>query len=676
MSKRRQALIGRFRSSALERLAGIRPRLERAAESGSAQDLGPIMGDLHTIKGEARMLGFAALSGFVHTLEQELQALGAATPEAVAAGARAVDVIGAALRGRLGDDDDAAAAALEEATADLAGGLSRFTWTPPASNEEHRATAADGDTPATPRWSRVEADSVDRVCDLVGELAWVLDRLRDGLQDLSGEPGAAPDRVRTLVEEAERARPRMEELEEVTWSLRLLPVEPELRDLAHHGEEIATRAGKRVRFTIDAPGAQLERQVLDALREPLLHLIRNAVDHGVEPPEARGDKPAEATVRVAAEAWGPTVAIHVEDDGRGIDADAVRRAAVKRGLVDASTAAELPDERVHELAFQPGFSTQTEASEISGRGVGLDVVRRRVEEVGGTLEVDSLEGVGTRFVATVPATVTREQCVVIECAGTLYGIPSRTVRRIDRRNPAREETVAGGRVLRDDDESLPLRSLTADLGLPAPNEEASVLALSTGRERWAWTVPHVLGEHDLIRRSVDPLLAGSGWLSGSSLLGDGRLVLLLRPRALRRTAPGERAPGTPADRRPSGRRRPTVLVVDDSLIIRDLLRELLEDAGLEVRTAEDGQQAVEALDRDTPDLLITDLEMPRLDGFGLLEAVRRRTQRLPVIVVSTRGSEEDRRRASSLGANAYLVKTGFEGTALLDTVARFVEVAA
>ena len=313
-------------------------------------------------------------------------------------------------------------------------------------------------------------------------------------------------------------------------------------------------------------------------------------------------------------------------------------------------------------------------SEISGRGVGLDVVRRRVDELGGNVAVDSFEGAGTRFELMVPATITRERFVVVEVGGGLYGIPARRVLRIAQRDPSAEEAIVGGRVVRSERGMVRLRELAADLGEASPPSPGDrLLFVKEGVEEFAWAVRSVLGERELIRRALDPVLAAAGLLSGSAMLDDGRVVLLLRVgEVLRRNGGGRAAPSSPGGDRVA----PRVLVADDSPIIRDLLAELLRDAGLEVETAFDGRDALERVDRRAPDLVITDLEMPRLDGFGLVEGVRRRGLELPVIVVSTRGSADDRRRASDLGANAYIVKTGFEGTALLETVARFVEVRA
>jgi two-component system, chemotaxis family, sensor kinase CheA len=668
VSARREALIGRFRATAADRLVRVHEALAEAIGSGSMARFSAALGELHTIKGESKMLGFSAMSRFTHALEQELSGEETAKPELLRGAERATSLLERALRGEIdGEGALAEAAALLEEK-----GLAAFdasAWTPASAPERSEPKPVH----ASARWTRVEASRVDRICDLVGEVGALLDRLRSGLAAMQ-EREDLRSALRELSDETERVLPKMRELEASSWALRLVPVEPELVELSRHGRDIAEQSGKRVSFVLEASGAQLERQVLDGLTEPLLHLVRNAVDHGIEPVEARGDKPAEAAVRITAESSGASVILSVEDDGRGLSTEALRSAAVERGLSSAEAVAALSEERVRQLIFEPGFSTRRLVSEVSGRGVGLDVVRRRVEEVGGSLRVDSIEGAGTRFELTVPATITRERFVVIEVAGALYGIPARMVRRIAQRDREAEDTVAGGRIVRDEQAPVPLRELAGDLG-QASDEGGSELLLwmDSGSNPFAWTVPSVLGERELIRRALDPILSATGILAGSAMLEDGRLVLLLRVSEVLRRSGSARVDATHAGDAGASAR---VLVVDDSPIIRDLLAELLRDVGLVVETAADGAEAIERVDRRVPDLVLTDLEMPRMDGFGLVHAIRSRGLSVPVVVVSTRGSEEDRRRASDLGASAYIVKTGFEGSALLETVSRFVAVRA
>jgi chemotaxis protein histidine kinase CheA len=417
-------------------------------------------------------------------------------------------------------------------------------------------------------------------------------------------------------------------------------------------------------------GVQLERDVADQLWDSLLHLVQNAVDHGIESPELRGSKPPVARLLLTAESVGPSVALRVEDDGRGIDPAEVRRAAVERGVLSEEAARDLSDAATSELLFEHGFSTRREASRTAGRGVGLDVVRRRVESLGGSVSIDSRIGQGTRFTLGVPFAITKEKLLVIELCGAPYALPARVVRAV--LSAEAFPKPGNDSVVKHDAETIPFRSLCDALSLPHDPSESFVLVLDLSGRKFAAGVGRIVGERDLIRRPAEKLLHQTG-IGASAVLEDGRIVLLPElnyvSRALRARA-GQIVPGSIEPER----RRQRVLVADDSPVVRELVTEILSAAGLQVEQANDGSAALESILTSEPDLLVSDVEMPRMNGFDLLAEVRRRTQRLPVVMLSTRGSAEDRKRATRLGANAYLVKTEFHSESLLEVVRRFVSI--
>jgi chemotaxis protein histidine kinase CheA/CheY-like chemotaxis protein len=400
----------------------------------------------------------------------------------------------------------------------------------------------------------------------------------------------------------------------------------------------------------------------------LLHLVQNAVDHGLETPGQRGGKQPVSRLRLSAESVGPSVVLRVEDDGHGIDLTEVRRVAAERGVLSEAAAQSLSDTEATELLFEHGFSTRSEASRTSGRGVGLDVVRRRVESLGGTVSIEGAKGSGTRFTLAVPFAITKEKLLVVELCGAPYGFPARVVRAV----LGNEAFPKPGQdsVVRHNGETLPFRSLCDALSLPKDDAEAFVLLLELSGKRFAASVGRIVGERELIRRPAEKLLHQTG-IGASAVLEDGRIVLLPElnyvQRALRARA-GHTVPGSVEQER----RRQRVLVADDSPVVRELVTEILTAAGLLVEQANDGTAALESILHSEPDLLVSDVEMPRMNGFDLLAEVRRRTQRLPVVMLSTRGSVEDRKRATRLGANAYLVKTEFHSESLLEVVRRFV----
>jgi two-component system chemotaxis sensor kinase CheA len=342
--------------------------------------------------------------------------------------------------------------------------------------------------------------------------------------------------------------------------------------------------------------------------------------------------------------------------------------ARERGLLDEVAAAAAGPDELFGLLFESGFSTSATVSELSGRGVGLDAVRRAVESLGGEVSVSSGPGRGARFSLRVPATISRETVIVIELGGTLWGLPSRRVGPV----VALGREVGRTPTINVDGKIVPLLSLARLLGIGGEIESRVAICCSHSGRRYALASPKVLGEFELFRRPMGPVLSAVGLATASAVMDDGRLVLLLEPTTLL----GQRLRRESRDLRPVAvKTRARVLVVDDSPIIRDLLVELLTAAKLDVHTAADGAEALEVLDRHRVDLVLSDVEMPGIDGFELLTRVRQRDPELPVVMVTTRGSMADRERAAALGANAYLVKSEFRDRDMLDAIARFVEVA-
>ncbi|HEY3357072.1 MAG TPA: response regulator, partial [Polyangia bacterium] len=523
---------------------------------------------------------------------------------------------------------------------------------------------------ARDRWIQVSARRIDELCERVTELAGEYRAL--SFRFLAEVQRARDEaRSRPLLESFDRCRAQLDDVSGAAWGLRLVPVEPLLHELAQHARELAQAQGKRVRFVVSAGGAQLERRVLDGLEEPLLHLVRNAVDHGLERPADRGAKGDEARLALEAEVEGPHLVLTVTDDGRGIVADDVRRAAAARGVVTAQAAAALSHALALDLIFAHGLSTRTEVSDVSGRGVGLDVVRSAVEALGGAVTVTTEPGRSTRFELVVPATVTHEQALVVQGPAALYALPTRFVRAVVRLAELSVETVAGGRALRWGDEVLPLRSLAAVLGAAPAGEEPWALVVEEQRGRWAFSVPAIVGEVGLVRQPVDQLAAAGGLIGASATLDDGRLVLVLTVPVVVRRAEGV-AVMAPRPATAALARR-LVLVVDDSPIVRDLVAELLAGAGFETATADGGAAALAAVAGRPPSAVLLDVDMPGMDGFEVLRRIREHEARLPVIMLTTRASAADRRQAVALGANAYLVKSDFQETQLVDTVRQFVE---
>ena len=684
---RREALLARFRAGSLTRIAEVRTLLQAEAPLSDAL-LAELHAPLHTLKGEARMLGLASLAALVHQLEDHIVEF-SSDAQTLARVRRTVTHIEAMLHAQLVENS--------EAEQGLATGLALLDGTigeEPGVEDEEPEGPQPGPKPGGPSpgpmgtsaaFSMVRAELVDELCErleilrvsfgqaLIGGRTSYGREAREALirGDMVPTRPEGPD-LRGRSGRFEQIRHELAELAELAWTLRLVPVEPALDALSEHAERVAAQLGKDLRVRIDAGGAQLERSLLEHLQEPIMHLIHNAVDHGVESVEVRkaAGKPETAKLEISARSIGPEVEFRVIDDGAGIDLDSVRARALERGLIDEATAKTASDDMLLPLLFESGFSTSATVSELSGRGVGLDAVRRAIEGLGGEVFVRSTRGRGTSFSICVPLTISRETVVVVELADTLWGLPSRRVGPVvalAANADVQEPTVVV------EEEHVPLVSLAELLGAEARESERVGICCSHGGRRYALSSPPVLGEFDLFRRPLGPLLASVSPATASAVMDDGRLVLLVEPAALlsergRQSRPELRSSG------PTTRARPRVLVVDDSPIVRELLVELLTGAKLDVLTAGDGREALDVLARNQVELVVSDVEMPNVDGFELLRRIRERDRELPVIMVTTRGSVADRERASSLGADAYLVKSDFRDQHMLEAVARFVEI--
>jgi chemotaxis protein histidine kinase CheA len=674
----RDKLLDRFRSILLGRVRAIRDALHDLPEKKEGEDL--IRRELHTLKGESRMLGLMLHSELSHALEECLpQAIsaGAAAPAVRAKMLRAVDAFARSLDESVASDQaetDLVHALQSLVTSNGSSRPSAPSLVPPS-----RPSATDASDEGPPaehapvrgRWTQVETSAIDKLCARITELqtAYAELQARAGFTFARAELALHRDLFAPLVDDLERCRTSLDESTVNAWALRLVAAEPTLLELGRHAETTARSLGKPLDVRVSASGVQLESDVLDQLWASLLHLVQNAVAHGIEEPLDRGSKSPEGRLFITAESTGPSVILTVEDDGRGIDAAEVRELAVERGLLPRSSGA-LSDAELLELLCKKGFSTHSRVTALSGRGVGLDVVRSKIEALGGSLRLETAAGAGTRFLLNVPFAITKEKMLVIPLGAALIGLPVRLVRAVIAVDARTMEE--GASVFHYAGESLPVRSLSQVLGQTREEEPNAAILELFGR-RWAVRIPRSLGERDLIRTPADPLLLRTSPFGATALLEDGRLVLVPQLDRLTRLFKGSTVSASlPA----SIVRRRRVLVVDDSPVIRDLVSEVLATVGLDVTLAHDGSEGFRKVEESPPDLVLSDVEMPVMDGFEMLRKIREHSPRLPVVMLTTRASAEDRKRATSLGANAYLVKSEFQGGALIDVLSRFLDLRA
>lgn len=469
-------------------------------------------------------------------------------------------------------------------------------------------------------------------------------------------------------------------IEDEVLAARLLPAALLLPPLERLVRDLSQQLGKRVRLSLSGADVSLDRKIIDGLRDPLMHMVRNALDHGFETPQLRAEtcKPLEGTLLLAVASDGATVTISLSDDGAGIDTAAVQRRAVAKGLIDPNQT--LSDARISELIFEPGFSTAATVTETSGRGVGMDVVRENVAQLGGQIALESSAGLGSRFTLRLPVQLATSRVLLVRLTSTqLVALPTRDLERTGRVRSANITSVGGSSTVQLDGQALAFASLGGLLGVTAAlaGDWLEYVVLNAGNgQRLACAVAALVSEQEVVVKRLPYPLEAATHLSGAALLGSGELVAILNVAAIverHRQGNGadqlivrrESTPSAPAHRR-------RILVVDDSVTTRTLERSILESAGFETRTAMDGLQALELLKSFNAELVLSDVEMPHLDGFELTKEIRSdpRTQHIPVILVTSMDRPEHKERGALAGADAYIVKGEFNQQTLLETIGR------
>lgn len=476
--------------------------------------------------------------------------------------------------------------------------------------------------------------------------------------------------LRTVAEDLREGSARLQKLIRQARSeigrTRLAPVDPLFARLGRLVAEVAEEEGKVVEIALVGGDVQADGALMDRLGEPLMHLLQNAVIHGIERPASRleAGKPPTGKIALRAAAHGSSLRIEVEDDGAGIDLEKLRDVALKERFASREQVEALGDRGAAELVFLPGLSTVDQVSRRAGRGVGMDAVREAVARLDGDVEVSTEAGEGTRFVLTMPATLLLSEALLVGVGEEGYALALPAVKKIVAF--AAGELPEPGDAVTADELAYDFRYLSQVLGRPkeiASPTETPVVLIGAGGRRLALAVDRVEGIAEITVRPFDPLLAGVPLFAGGISMPDGRLVLVLDNATLFAFPElGEASPHQPADgaspavERGDGSKR--ILVADDSHSVRTVLRRTLERAGFSVTTAADGLEALEAL-RDRPfDAVVTDLEMPRLNGYELIGDLRRRfsPDRLPIVVITSRASHKHAEHARALGASAYVYK--------------------
>ena len=674
----------------LARLGQLVLELEQSDVGDLTEVIAEVFREVHTLKGSAAVVGFENVAQYAHGVEEKLAQLRAGsvapTPAIVDALLVAVDRLGSmiweSVRGDVVDEmaNAAALARLDAAfvpasnngqpvrTAEPAAVFSVPAAVPPvvaAVPQIERPTVQAREGSAT---VMVPVERLDELVRMVGEAAAAHLRVGRVLTERMGVEAA------NLSEFSELSR-LLIGLQEGTMRTRMVPVATVTDSLHRAVRDAARSLGKDVRWEVRGDDTELDRGVLHELADALLHLVRNAVDHGIDSPDeriARG-KPAQAVVRLHAMQLGSEVVIAISDDGAGIDLDRVRQRAIRSGI----DVEGLSDDEIIHLIFRSGFSTVDFVSDISGRGVGLDAVRSSVEGARGRVEVRSTAGVGSEFCIIVPITLAVLRCLLLETAGQRFAMPLYRVALAQAEETTTLLHAEGRRMLQVNGVPVPVSDLADVLGIASNRTGPGNYVIVNGAiGQHAFLVDALVGQRDVVVKGFSALVPRLDVLAGASIESDGSILLVLDPPGLiehSRRVDGRsiESDGAPITAR---RRVGRLLVVDDALTVRELQRTILERAGFDVTVASDGIEALAHLENETFDLVLTDVEMPRMDGFELTEHIRNHPTlaNLAVLILTSLASDADRERGMSVGADGYIVKSSFDEQSLLAAVDRLV----
>lgn len=733
-------LMASFREELAERLAAVNASLLALEQEPESPQRGELLESLfrhvHSLKGAARAVNLHAIERLAHALEDALGAIQKGrlplSVELFDLLYKGSDMIGAAMihidAGRdpqtsLDLDDYIERLTAIQRVRPAAGAEALLAQTPPSAEPALQPWSAESIRVPTARLDDLMAQTGELLVARLGveqrlaeirRVRAMLDRWRrdwqrvrsKALQQLAladngqNEPILAfleqneanlntltqwvNEYVHHLSDDMARLALATSELQEGVKRARMLPLANLVGAFRRMVRDLAREKGIEVTLETQGVDTEMDKHVLELVKDPLMHVLRNCIDHGIEPPQVRQrlGKPRQGTISLRAERQGNVIVLEIADDGAGIDCNAVRQAAVKRGVLSAEEAAELNDEQAAELIFVSGISTAPLITEVSGRGVGLDVVRQNVEALQGHIEVRSTPGQGTTFILTLPLTLVSTRCLLLRAAGQLFAVPLSTVERLIEIAETEIAPVEGGMAISYAGRPVSVVRLADVLRLPgrsaAPSSAGSMRAviLHAGGQEMAFIVDQFAGEQEVVVKSLGQQLARVPNVAGATVLGTGEVIHILnvvdliksvRSGGARLAGPSEEAPA-PAEARKA------ILVVDDSITTRTLEKNILSAAGYDVHLAVDGEQALAALQETPIDLIVADIDMPRLDGFELTRRVKEseRYRDIPVILVTSMSSPEDRARGIAVGADAYIVKSSFDQDDLLDAIQQLI----
>jgi two-component system chemotaxis sensor kinase CheA len=520
----------------------------------------------------------------------------------------------------------------------------------------------------TARRSGASAANTGAALERLGRMGALLGRLRAG----SSEDSARLDYIAG-------------ELESGIRLIRLLPLSNVFRLFPRLVHDLGQEQGKELELVIEGEETNADKRILEEIKDPLMHMLRNAVDHGIEAPQAReqAGKPRTGVVRIKASQTASSVTIEVSDDGRGLDEEAIKRAAVKRGLASDEALASMSSEQIQSLIFMPGMSTAGFVTDVSGRGVGMSVVRANVERLKGSIQLQSAPGRGTSIRILLPVTLATVRVLIVEVNGHPYGLPAECVQVLKMIAPADVFAVEGRDAVLHQGRPVSVARLADLLELPQAMEQARTrdalaaspcVVLSPDGESFGVFVDALLDEQEVVLKPQSALLDRVRNVAGATILDSGEICMVLNAQDLLGSMRKGAAPVAPPETIEAAERKKAILLAEDSITTRTQEVRILENAGYEVVTAADGLEAWNKLAMRAFDAVVTDIIMPNLDGLALAERIRRESRyaELPIILVTSLASDEDKKRGLEAGANAYITKPAFDQQMLLDCLERLI----
>ncbi len=470
------------------------------------------------------------------------------------------------------------------------------------------------------------------------------------------------------------------DLQDRSLRMRMQPLSTIFDSFKLSVRNIAVSAGKDVDFIIEGGQTELDKKIIDQIGDSLLHMIRNSIDHGLESPEVRRrlGKPETGVIRLSAAYEGGNVAIEITDDGKGLSIPNLKEKAIRKGLWDEDTNKNATEAEIINLIFEPGFSTSEIISDLSGRGVGMDVVRKNIiENLKGSIHIETAESRGTSFSIKLPLTMAIIHVLHVAVAGVTFAVPTTFIREIAKISTREVIRVTDKKAVRLRERIIPIISMKDILSIPSPesgtdfeNSEYLILIVSIGNEEFGLIVNSLIKEEDVVIKPLPAHMANVRFVSGCIISGTNEIVNVLHIPGVIAEARESKAKIRRPEQKTDSAGPKNILVVDDSISTREIEKDVLESYGYRVSLAGNGAEGLEKAEKESFDLIITDVEMPFMDGFTLTERLREtgKYSETPVILVTSLDKEEDKKRGVLAGADAYIVKGDFEQTALVETV--------